>query len=170
LQGGGFGAGARPGERHGQGAAYREERPAYREEELRYESGFDPDIPAQHRRAPGIQGPGPVELSNQMEELGNKWADAHAHSLWLDETKASVLAEITLDIMENHHEEGKKSSSKAAAEVRARCSEKYREHLQKMVEAKQRANRARVAYDSFKEKVGLIRTWEANKRSEMNMR
>ena len=147
----------------------REEWEREQEDGTRYDSGFDPSVPAEHRRAPGVQGPGPEELSNKMEELGNAWADAHAHSMYLEEIKVSVLAEITLDIMDNHPGAEGKAPSKTAAEARARCSVQYKDHLEKMVEAKRRANKARVAYDSFKEKVGLIRTWEANKRAEMKM-
>jgi len=102
------------------------------------------------------------ELSQQVAEVGAAWVDALAEADLLEEAKKMKLATISL-----HHMEG--GDSKAAAEVKALASEEYSAHVEKMVRARQEANRAKVQYEALKAHLNLVRTYEASRRAEMQL-
>ena len=99
---------------------------------------------------------------HQMQHLGNKWADAHAEAEMLEEAKKCVLATITLHYIGD-------GGTKAAAEVQAYASQEYQDHIKRMVEARRRANLAKIELESIKTHLNLTRTYEATRREEMKM-
>jgi len=99
---------------------------------------------------------------HQMQHLGNKWADAHAEAEMLEEAKKCVLATITLHYIED-------GNAKSAAEVQAYASQEYQDHIKKMVEARRRANLAKIELESIKTHLNLTRTYEATRREEMKL-
>lgn len=99
---------------------------------------------------------------HQMQHLGNKWADAHAEAEMLEEAKKCVLATITLHYITD-------GNTKAAAEVQAYASQEYQDHIKRMVEARRRANLAKIELESIKTHLNLTRTYEATRREEMKL-
>jgi hypothetical protein len=105
----------------------------------------------------------PRSLTDRLIEAGEKWSDLNAAAEMLEETKKTLLAQITSGFM------AEQSMSVAKAETLALASNEYGRHLKAMVEARQLANKARVRYDSGKAFVELARSAEATRRSEMNL-
>ena len=68
-------------------------------------------------------------LYHQMQHLGSRWADLHAEAEASEESKKCVLASITLHYMND-------GDTKSSGETKAFAAPEYREHVQKMVEAK----------------------------------
>jgi hypothetical protein len=99
---------------------------------------------------------------HQMQHLGTKWADAHAEAEMLEEAKKCVLATITLHYISD-------GGTKAAAEVQAYASQEYQDHVKKMVEARRKANLAKIELESVKTHLNLTRTYEASRREEMKL-
>lgn len=99
---------------------------------------------------------------HQMQHLGTKWADAHAEAEMLEEAKKCVLATITLHYIAD-------GGTKAAAEVQAYASQEYQDHVKKMVEARRKANLAKIELESVKTHLNLTRTYEASRREEMKL-
>ena len=99
---------------------------------------------------------------HQMQHLGQKLADAHAEAEMLEEAKKCVLSTITLHYIED-------GNAKSAAEVQAYASQEYQEHIKKMVEARRRANVAKIELESIKTHLNLTRTYEATRREEMKL-
>ena len=114
---------------------------------------------------PAVGGIVPEDIDavyHQMQHLGNKWADAHAEAEMLEEAKKCVLATITLHYIED-------GNAKSAAEVQAYASQEYQDHIKKMVEARRRANLAKIELESIKTHLNLTRTYEATRREEMKL-
>lgn len=99
----------------------------------------------------------PNEIAERMRLAGEEWADLDAAANMLEESRKSVLAELT------NQSEG----SMAARESEALANPAYRLHITNMVTARKDANRARVKYDTARAWVELVRTSEATKRAEM---
>ena len=102
-------------------------------------------------------------MYHQMQHLGSKWADLHAEAELLEESKKCVLATITLHFM---NVEG---DTKSSGEAKALAAPEYIEHVKKMVEARRRANQAKVEFEGIKTHMNLTRTYEASRRAEMQM-
>lgn len=101
------------------------------------------------------------QIHAKLVAAGETWADEDAAASMLEETKKTVLSQLkTMS----------KASSDAAKETEAQASDGFKQHLQSMVEARRKANRAKVAYDSMKTWVELWRTKAANERAEMTLR
>lgn len=105
----------------------------------------------------------PSVLAHELSERGLAWADANAAAEALEETKATVLAQAALEQIQG-------GASAAKAEVVAKASEVYRDHLEKMVAARKAANRARVRFDTYKAYIELMRSAESSRRAEANLR
>jgi hypothetical protein len=105
----------------------------------------------------------PNRISDEVIAAGEEWCDREAAARHLEEAKASVRAELACKWME----EGD-SATKAAE--KALASPAYQEHLTAMVEARRKANLARVLYDGMRLRADLLRTEAATLRSEMNLR
>ena len=126
--------------------------------------GYQTPVP-NGRAAGGIGGVIPEEIDavyHQMQHLGTKWADAHAEAEMLEEAKKCVLATITLHYISD-------GGTKAAAEVQAYASQEYQDHVKKMVEARRKANLAKIELESVKTHLNLTRTYEASRREEMKL-
>jgi capsular polysaccharide biosynthesis protein len=59
--------------------------------------------------------------------------------------------------------------NKSAGEAKAFAAPEYKEHVTKMVEARRRANQAKVEFEGIKTHMNLTRTYEASRREEMKM-
>jgi hypothetical protein len=105
----------------------------------------------------------PTELTERLIEVGESWADLNAAASLLEETRKTVLAEISVGFI-------RKGDTATAAEKKAYASERYKKHVDDMVHARREANRARVKYDSGKAFSGLVRTQESTRRAEMQLR
>jgi len=117
------------------------------------------------RNGGGYRGMLPEEIDalyHQMQHLGSQWADLHAEAELLEESKKCVLASITLHYMND-------GDSKSQGEARAFAAPEYKEHINKMVEARRRANQAKVEFEGIKTHMNLTRTYEASRREEMKM-
>ena len=102
----------------------------------------------------------PNVMMKKAEELGNKWAEADAVHGLLEDTKKTLLAQITNEFLE-------KGKNKTTAETMAMASEEYAKHIKQLGEARKDKNIALVKYNSYKKWLDLIQTKEANLRAEM---
>ena len=98
-------------------------------------------------------------MYHQMQHLGSKWADLHAEAELLEESKKCVLATITLHYMND-------GDNKSAGEAKAFAAPEYLEHVRKMVEARRKANQAKVEFEGIKTHMNLTRTYEASRRGD----
>ena len=74
-----------------------------------------------------------------------------------------ALATITLHYMND-------GDNKSAGEAKAFAGARVRlEHVRKMVEARRKANQAKVEFEGIKTHMNLTRTYEASRRAEMQM-
>lgn len=103
----------------------------------------------------------PNRIAQELGKRGETWADADAAFKALDDVSKSVLSEAMAD-------SGEKSV--AAAEAHARRSEKYREHLAAVANARKACNRARVRFDTYRAWIELKRSAESTRRAEINLR
>jgi len=102
----------------------------------------------------------PDHLHHKMVQLGEIWADYDAAASLLEESKKSVLAELTLGA----------SGGVAERERAALASDAYQAHVSEMVEARRKANRAKVNYHAAQTWCDLARSMETTRRVEMGMR
>lgn len=102
----------------------------------------------------------PNRLHSRLVELGEAWADADAAASLLEEQKKTVLAQLMSMSQAN---------SSAAKETEALATPLFREHVEKMVEARRVANRMLVNYKSAQVWVDLARSVEATRRAEMRL-
>lgn len=108
----------------------------------------------------------PHRIAQAIEMAGKAWADAaHAANL-LEKTKDSVLAELILSTRDDV-EPGEKKMAWTEAEMRAKASEDWQNHVYAMIEARHKANLARVHYDATTAKFEALRTAEASRRAEL---
>lgn len=102
-------------------------------------------------------------ISNALEKLGLEWADTNAAAEALEETRQTVYARLAAELIGN-------GESAAKAELLAKAAPGYAEHLDKMVEARRVANRARVRYDVYRVKAELIRSNASTERALASIR
>ncbi len=100
----------------------------------------------------------PDKVYHELMEAGRDYADKEAAASLLEETKKTVLAQEMAKYP---------GMSNAAAESQALASESYREHLERMVEARKAANVAKVRYYAVQTLAELRRTAESTRRAEM---
>lgn len=103
----------------------------------------------------------PDEILERLRLAGEEWADKDAAASALEETKGSVLAELSNTAA---------GSSEAAKKNQALADPAYKLHLMNMVAARKEANRAKVRYDTGRIWAELKRTAESTKREEMRQR
>lgn len=99
----------------------------------------------------------PNEIAERMRLAGEEWADQDAAANMLEETRRSVRGKLFLEA----------SGTVAEREAMAESDPAYRLHVTNMVNARQKANIARVKYDTAKAWIELVRSYEATKRAEM---
>lgn len=104
-----------------------------------------------------------ADLSSAAADTGLELARAASTADLMDEGKKSVLAALTTF----HMDEGKMSH--AAATSRALSDGEYVGYLQRCAEARHAAALLKVQYTALAKEVDLVRTFEATRRSEMNM-
>lgn len=99
----------------------------------------------------------PDEIFTALVTTGYDWADKqHAFDL-LDGVTKSVLSELMLQF----------DGSMAEREARARASIEFKDHMKSLADAKHKANRAKVKYDSCKALADARRTEQSTRRTEM---
>lgn len=98
----------------------------------------------------------PTEVYKQLVKEGELWADAQHAAELLEETKRSLLSQLSTESNE---------TSAAAKEAFSTRHPDYRKHLEAMVGARRAANKAKVRYDSMKILAELRRTEAANERA-----
>jgi len=103
----------------------------------------------------------PNDVYERFRLAGENWANAEHAAQLLEETRKAVRAQIMTAF-------GDMSVNKA--EMLAEADPGYFEHLQKMVDARRDANKARVNYDAIRAWVELVRSAEASKRAEQLLR
>jgi hypothetical protein len=97
----------------------------------------------------------------EMAKRGQEWAEADGQARLLEETKAPLLAQIA-------QEHAKESAAKA--DQLAKADERYTVHLMGMVEARTRANKAKIKYDTYRAYVEMLRTNASTDRAMMQLR
>lgn len=107
----------------------------------------------------------PEKLAQEVVEYGNQWADADAAANVLEETKKTVYARLVLTELEQKQASGK-AMPVSQAELRALAHPSYEDHLNKMVDARKRAQELRVKYDIGRAKLELYRTRHTTLRNE----
>lgn len=105
----------------------------------------------------------PDVLRQRLVDLGEDWADKDSAANLMEETRKTVLAELSAKSRPN-------CKSHAEAENAALADAAYAEHIRGMVEARRVANRAKVNYDAARVWVEMARTAEATRRHEMGLR
>jgi hypothetical protein len=101
------------------------------------------------------------ELIERLRVLGLQWADLDAAASLLDDTRKTVLAEVMRALP---------GKSMAEREMHGLAHPDYVQHLSAASEARRKANRARVSYQSEQARIELIRTAESTRRAQMTMR
>lgn len=104
----------------------------------------------------------PNRIAHTLEERGLEWADKDAAFKALDDVTKTVLSECMADLNEE--------MSVAAAETKARRSQKYKDHLKALSDARRESNRAKVNYDTYRAFVDLMRSREATDRAQMTLK
>ena len=97
----------------------------------------------------------------EMAKRGLEWAEADGIARQLEETKSTLLAQIA-------SEHAKESAAKA--DLLARADPRYATHITGMVEARTRANKAKVKFDTYRAYVEMLRTNSATDRAMMSLR
>jgi hypothetical protein len=105
----------------------------------------------------------PLSISADIEKYGTAWAQARADADALEKTTPSYRAELTNNIRRDNPKVSRKE-----AEDMAIGSPDFRAHLLAGVDARHRANVARVKYDSAQARFEALRSVEATRRTEMN--
>lgn len=98
----------------------------------------------------------PEHIYQKLVGLGEDWADANAAAELLEETKKVLLAQLML---------ASEASSMAAKESYALSDPSYKIHINRMVEARKEANKAKVRYISAQAWFEAKRTESANERA-----
>jgi putative sterol carrier protein len=102
----------------------------------------------------------PNVMMKKAEELGTQWAEADAAHGLLEDTKKTLLAQITNEFLEQ-------GRNKTTAETMAMASKEYAKHIKQLGQARRDKNLSLVKYNSYKKWLDLIQTKEANLRAEM---
>jgi hypothetical protein len=102
----------------------------------------------------------PRPLTDRLIEAGESWADLNAAATGLEAAIDTVLAQILTEHFD-------KPEWKARA--LGRSDERYTKIVGDSIMARQKANKARVRYDSGKAYVELARSAEATRRQEMKL-
>lgn len=99
-------------------------------------------------------------LATTLRKRGDDWADKDAAYKALEEVQKSVLAQAFLNV---------EGGSVAEREAKARASAIFAEHLVAIADAREAANKARVAYDVYRTYVDLMRTNAAAQRALVSL-
>lgn len=103
----------------------------------------------------------PARVGACIEAAGRIWADEEAAAKALEGTKATVLAQIMVNLIDA-------GTPATQARVRALASDEYTNHMDALLLARKRANLAKVNFDAAKAGFEATRTAEATRRAEMH--
>ena len=103
----------------------------------------------------------PEQIYAALIDAGDAWSEAEAAASLLEETRKSVLAKLMNEAA---------ASSVAAKEMEAQGDDTYVDFVNRMVQARKAANKAKVRYDSGKVLAELRRSQESTRRAEMSLR
>jgi hypothetical protein len=101
-----------------------------------------------------------VPRSEAYRVTAKSWVDAEAAASLLEETKSAVLARMMLA-------QGDMPVSRAEMNVKA--SDEWREFIQKMVEAREKAAFLKVKMEYIRMRASERQSMEATKRAEMKL-
>ena len=105
----------------------------------------------------------PTIIAEQFRLHGEDWADLNAAADLLEKNKDTIKANLVVHFLKTE-----KAVSKA--EYMAEASPEYSEHLSLMIEARRKANRAKVQYDSDRVFIDMLRSVESTRRAELTVR
>lgn len=103
----------------------------------------------------------PDRIAHDIAEKGEIWARLDDASRLLERTRDTVLARLILDIKD------REKCSMRQAELLAKASNDWENHVYAATEAKLKANLARVQFDAAKARFEAMRSAEASRRAEM---
>lgn len=101
-----------------------------------------------------------LPLSEQFRIVAKKWVEADSAATMLEESKSAVLAKMMAD-------EGDMPVSRAEMNVKA--STQWKDYIQSMVEARQKAALLKVQLEYIRMKFSEWQSYEATKRAEMKL-
>lgn len=102
----------------------------------------------------------PQRVAAHLERLGRAWAQLDAAAKALEKTTGTVLAQITVSLIDG----GTKATE---AKLRATASPEYEDHINAALVARSEANMAKVRWEAGKAGFEAMRTAEATHRAEM---
>lgn len=105
----------------------------------------------------------PTAIRERLVTSGEEWAEKEAAASWLEDSRKSVRAQLAMTHL-------KVAGSMGKAELMAEADQEYVQHLEKTIQARKLANIAKVNYEGNKVWVDLVRSLEATRRQEMNLR
>ena len=100
------------------------------------------------------------KLAAELRKRGDEWADRDAAYKALEDVQRSVLAECMLEAT---------AESISLKEAQARSCDTFKSHLASLADARQKANRAKVAYDVWKVYLEMVRTNASSHRTMAGM-
>lgn len=103
------------------------------------------------------------QIEHELRQVGENFATLNAAASLLEELKKTILARLARQAPDSLKSEASRMSW-------ALAHEEYEDHLIKMVDAREAADKAKVRYVSYDVWVGLKRTQAANERTMMNIR
>jgi hypothetical protein len=110
-----------------------------------------------------FQGLSAHQIFQRLCVMGEEWAEQDAAARLYEELENSRLAQLTLEVI------AAERCSRVQAEQTAQASDEYQQHIRDMVEARRKANRLKVRWESAKMWVELMRSQNANRRAEMGL-
>lgn len=102
----------------------------------------------------------PHRIAHDLEQLGKAWADMEHAAKLLAGTKGEVFAQLVLKAMDG-------GMSEARAKLAAKGSEEWLDHVYAMLDARHKANLAKITFDAATAEFEALRTAEATRRAEM---
>lgn len=100
----------------------------------------------------------PRDIYTELTKLGEAWAEANYKAELAEESKKSLLSELSAE------SEEKAASAREAYALR---HPDYVDYIKDMVKLRFEANKAKVKYDSAKTYADMLRTEAANHRAAM---
>ena len=105
------------------------------------------------------------EIAIELRKRGNEWAEARAAAEMLEDNSSILLAKKALEARVADNGIGV-----SHAQLIARACTTYRDHMKLLGGARERAYRAKIAFDTYQNWIEMKRTEAATSRAEMNMR
>lgn len=97
-------------------------------------------------------------LSEEFRIIAKQWVDAHAAANFLEETKSAVLSRLMMNLG--------REVSVSRAEMEVKAGGDWKEHIEKMVEARKQADLLRVQMKWIEMRFSEWQSADANQRKE----